>query len=177
MSKVEVELRAKIAPGILKKFAGKVLKESKEHDLYFRYETDTEKTWIARIRNRGSKYSLTYKSSKQFGEGAWDEVNVHIDRKTAEQLRSFFSSNSHNLEVEIIKRRKTIKIDGMEVNVDKIEGLGTYIEAEIMADMKKVDDAKEKIRSLFKKLGIPDKEITDKGYVWLMRERKDGATS
>jgi len=175
-SKIEVELRAKITPNIIKKIKSELLKESKEHDSYFRHKADVEKTWIARIRIKNNKYLLTYKSNKQFGEGAWDEVNIPITKEIATQLRDFFTSNEHDLEVEIKKYRQSFNIDGMEINVDNIGKLGTYIEAEILTDSDHIEEAKAKIRLLFKNLGISDKNITNKGYVGLMRG-KNGITS
>ena len=145
---VEVELRAKITADILKKIKSKILKESKEHDKYFRYETDIDKTWIVRIRSKGKKHILTYKSSKKFGEGTWDEVNVPIGKRAALQLASFFEDNEHRLEVEIAKFRRTFKIDDMEINIDEIENLGIYIEAEILSEVDEIEDAKNRIKSL-----------------------------
>lgn len=173
---VEVELRARVSTNIPKKLKAKLLKNSKEHDFYFRYKTDFEKLWIARIRNKGNRCFLTYKSNKEFGEGAWDEVNIPLTKKTANQLASFFAGNDHNLEVEIIKKRKTYKINGMEINVDEIERLGTYIEAEVITDSDHIEEAKLKIKSFFKDLGIPAKNITNKGYVGLMRDKNNGVT-
>lgn len=172
--KVEVELRALIAPNIVKKFSSKPKKESQEYDLYFRYRTDKDKLWIVRIRSEGNKHILTYKSSKKFGEGAWDEVNIPINKQVAERLASFFKDNEHNLEVEISKFRKTYQIDNMEINIDEIEDLGTYIEAEILAEVDKIEDAKNKINSYFESLGILSTNITEKGYVGLMRDKKNG---
>lgn len=175
--KIEVELRALVTPNIIKKLNSESKKESREHDLYFRYKTDLEKLWIARIRSKGNKHVLTYKSNKKFGEGAWDEVNIPLGKEAAAQLASFFKDNEHNLEAEITKFRRTFKIDGMEVNIDEIDNLGTYIEAEIMAETEKLEEAKDKIKSFFKKLGITESNITEKGYVGLMRDKKNGITS
>ena len=174
---VEVELRALITQSTIEKINSKPKKVSQEHDLYFRYKTDKKKSWIVRIRRKGNKHVLTYKSSKKFGEGAWDEVNIPVGKRVALQLASFFEDNEHNLEVEIAKFRRTFKIDGMEINVDEIENLGTFIEAEILAKVENIEGAKDKIRAYFKKLDIPDVNITEKGYVGLMRDKKYGITS
>lgn len=173
---IEVELRALITPNIIRKFNSKPKKESRERDLYFRYKTDKDKLWIVRIRNKGKQHILTYKSSKKFGEGAWDEVNIPINKKISDQLASFFQDNEHNLEVEIAKFRKTYQIDNMEINIDEIENMGTYIEAEILVEVDKIEDAKNKIKSYFEGLGIPSTNITEKGYVVLMRDKKNGTT-
>ena len=65
----------------------------------------------------------------------------------------------------------------MEINIDEIENLGIYIEAEILSEVDEIEDAKNRIKSYFKTLGIPVANITEKGYVGLMRDKKNGIAS
>ena|SRR3989344_334705 len=167
----EVELRAKVNLNIIKRIKNYPLKRYLEHDLYFRHQFDTQRNWLARIRKRNSQYYLTFKSSKQFGEGAWNEVDIPISAVHAKQMREFLLKNDFNLEVEIIKRRKSYKIDGMEVNIDEIKELGIFIEAEIITSETQVEKARQKIKIFFRKLGIDEDQITPSGYVTLMRNK------
>lgn len=171
---IEVELRAEINSDVLENKDYSLPKESNEHDIYYSYQSDTSRTWIARIRNKNGKFLLTFKSSKKFGDGAWDEVNINISSKKATQLNDFFLNNGFFIDVQIKKFRRTYRIDDMEVNIDNIENLGTFIEAEIMSNPAEITHAKLKIQDFFKSIGVGDNQIIIKGYVHLMRERLYG---
>lgn len=168
---IEVELRANFNKTDLKKIAGLPTSKFREHDIYYKLVLPVEIDWIIRIRRKDNTYYLTFKSSKQFGEGAWSEVNIPITKELASKMHDFLISNNFRIEVEIIKDRTTFNQKNMEVNVDNIKGLGIFIEAEIMADEDKVTQAQEAIKSYFKSLGIQEESITKKGYVVLMKER------
>lgn len=175
---IEVELRAQIDSDLLEVKGYTLSNLSKEHDIYYSYESDLNRTWIVRIRNKNAKYFLTFKSSKKFGDGAWDEVNMNIPEEKATQLEYFFLNNGFFVDVEIDKTRKTYHIDSMEVNIDEIVNLGTFIEAEIICtDSSQIDLAKSKIQKFFNSLGITPDKIINKGYVPLMRERVHGNNS
>lgn len=171
---IEVELRASVNEIIFKKFkeTTKLLKNnSKEYDTYYRPLTPNQIDWVVRIRKKDNKYYLTFKSSKKFGEGAWDEVNIIITKDLAKKMHNFLISNNFFIDVEIVKDRITFNHNKMEVNIDKIQRLGVFVEAEIMAYEDKIAQAQETIKSYFKSLGITEDNIIKKGYVTLMKER------
>ncbi|MBI2021614.1 class IV adenylate cyclase [Candidatus Daviesbacteria bacterium] len=170
-AKIEVELRAKISPELTDKLkrGSKVIK-SVEHDTYFSYVSDSNKSWIVRIRITGKKAWLTFKSNNQFGEGAWNEVDFPIPLTQSKQLSEFFLSNGFYIDVEIKKKRYHRKIAGMSINIDEIDKLGLYVEAELLAPESQIEAAKNKIYSFLKDLGIQDSQITSEGYVSLMRK-------
>ncbi len=173
-TKVEVELRAKIDQSFVDNFPHKEVSSQHEHDLYYKFLSQPENDWIARVRQRDNQFILTFKSKKTFGEGAWSEVNIPIDQAKAEHLTHFFLENGFFVEVEINKKRKTYHIDEMEVNIDEIENLGVFIEAEVMVDKDDVEKAKEKITRFFSESGIDQSAIITKGYVGLVKESKNG---
>lgn len=168
---IEVELRANIDKTYFKKIVDLPIRKSREHDIYYKPILPAKIDWIVRIRKKNKTFFLTFKSGRQFGEGAWHEVNIPITKELARKMHDFLVSNNFRIEVEIVKDRTTFNQENMEVNVDNIKGLGIFIEAEIMADEDKVTQAQEAIKSYFKSLGIKEKNITKKGYVMLMKER------
>lgn len=168
--KIEVEMRAKISPQIAQKITSISYKEYIEHDIYFTYKADKNPTWIARIRERNDIFKLTLKSKNSFGEGAWDEVETDLTAQQASQFRQFFLANGFFIDVEIKKVRKSYKIGDFEINIDKINKLGTYIEAELMVHKEDIDKAKNKIREFLLNLGVSENQIISKGYVGLMRD-------
>lgn len=168
-NQIEVELRAFAGRIILKKF-GLLINKSREHDTYYKPILPVEIDWIIRIRRKDNICYLTFKSSKQFGEGAWNEINIPITKELASKMHDFLLSNNFRIEVEIIKNRTTFNQNNMEVNIDRIQGLGVFVEVEIMAHESKVTQAQKTIKSYFKSLGIKEESITKKGYVALMKE-------
>lgn len=176
-NQIEVELRVEIDSDILETNGYLPSNKSTEHDTYYSYQSDPNRTWIARIRSKNGRYFLTFKSFKKFGNDVWDEVNINVSYKKAVQLNDFFLSNGFFIDVEIKKIRKTYKIDNMEINFDYIENLGTFIEAEIMSSKEHIDAAKTKIQDFFNSLNIEKDKIITKGYVPLMKERLYGKNS
>lgn len=171
---IEVELRASVDKTIFKKFkkTTNLLKNnSKEHDTYYRPLTPNQVDWVVRIRKKDNTYYLTFKSNQQFGEGAWNEVNILITKDLAKKMHDFFISNNFFIDAEVIKDRITYNQKNMEVNIDKIQGLGIFVEAEILVSEDKVAQAQTTIKSYFKSLGITEDSIIKKGYVTLMKER------
>lgn len=168
---IEVELRANINKTYFKKIAGLPTRKSREHDIYYKPVLPIKVDWIVRIRKKDKTFFLTFKSDRQFGEGAWSEVNIPITKELARKMHDFLISNNFFIDVEIVKDRATFNQNKMEVNIDRIQGLGVFVEAEIMAYESKVMQAQETIKSYFKSLGIQEESITKKGYVMLMKER------
>lgn len=174
--KLEVELRAPVSSDIYDKFSETKYQTFEEQDQYFSYTADQDRSWIIRIRNRNQSFFITFKSKKDFGEGSWYEVDIPLFAEKASRMKDFLLGNGFFIDVDIVKMRKSFKAGRMEINIDTIEGLGMFIEAEILAEESEVEEAKEKIRNFFIKLGIPENVITEKGYVSLMRE-KNGTKS
>lgn len=168
---IEVELRAKVDTEIFKRLSDKKVSEYLEHDCYYTYENNIDKNWIVRVRQRNDSYFLTFKSKKQFGEGAWSEVDMAITSQNAENMKQFCLANDFYLDVEIKKVRKSYRFDDIEVNIDEIENLGVYIEAEVMTQSGNIESGKQRIMAFFDSLGISADQIIREGYVSLMRSK------
>lgn len=169
---LEIELRAKIDMHIADTLlSGKnVVHETYQHDVYYKYPSIPENTWIVRIREEDSSFYLTYKSKNQAKDGAWSEVELPITSASARSLHDFFLQNGYGIEVEINKSRKTIIDKDLTVNIDEIKNLGQFIEVEIFAAPSEIDVAQDKIKQYLKTIGVPAEAIVDKGYVALMKE-------
>ena len=68
-----------------------------------------------------------------------------------------------------VKTREQGKLDDFEINLDKIEGLGNFVEFELISDDGK--EAKKKILELIEKLDLPKENIIHKGYARLLFEK------
>lgn len=172
---MEIEIRAELKNGkklldTLKKTKGiKFVGTYKEDDRYLKHGTDIERSLILRIRRKKDKSILTFKGKAKGKDTAWPDVDLPLsDPKTLEGL---LLSNNYVDVVRIKKDRSMFKKGDFEINVDKIDNLGWFVEVEGRGnakDRKKVETA---IHALLADLGIEKGQIIEKGYVPLALER------
>ena len=169
---IEVEIRARashneIAKRLENLHADKI-KESHEHDEYFKFGRDEERRLVIRIREKAGRSILTFKgSSKLPDDVAWQEWETPAESPVA--LKRLLLSNGLVPVVTIDKYRKTYRYEDFEINLDIIAALGEFIEVELQAEDATL--AKERIeRFLTEKLGIASADFVKRGYVPLMIE-------
>lgn len=167
--KVEVELRAPISRSDKLKFDDFNYVGS-YHELDTYYEID--RSWVSRIRKRTNEYYLTFKSSKRFGEGSWNEVEFPITKSLAVRADRFFLENGFSIKAVIDKKRKSFRKGRFELNIDVIKGLGKFIEIELLSDRGEVDSSKKKIEMLMSKVGINPAKVSNLGYVSIANNAK-----
>lgn len=173
---MEIEVKVKIEDieEVKKKLMemGVVFSEPKQQiDDYYKQkgkETETQRqgSYIIRIRSENGKFFLTMKilTGKQ---GVWEEFETKISDK--EQMEKMLDKMGYVVVISKVKERTQGKFNDFEINLDKIEGLGNFVEFELITDDSK--KAKERILSLIEKLGLPKENIIHKGYVRLLFEK------
>ena len=122
---------------------------------------------ILRVRETSTGSKLTFKALTEV-VGSWDEhetVILEPSETKAMLLKSGFVND-----LNIHKERQKGKLDGITVCLDKIEGLGTFIEMEIVSE--DVLGGKERLLALAKELGFSDNDIVHKGYAAILFERQ-----
>jgi len=166
---VEVEIRFKaenLSEDLLRSIGAKLISESKEVDKYFKFSKDKERSFILRIREKNNEFLLTLKgSSKLKTDCAWPEWETKINNH--KELENFLINNNFEELVMINKLRKKFKYQNFEINLDNIEGLGKFVEVELIGeDSEKL--RRDIITFVKNKLGIKEDNIIEKGYVKLM---------
>jgi len=126
-----------------------------EHDVYYNSPVrDFARTDEAlRVRYAGCKCIVTYKGPKIriHGAKAREEFNVTVDSGPLfEQIlvRSGFLRSA-----EVNKRREVYTLSGATVTLDDVEGLGTFVEIEVLTESDGASAA-ETINALAKELGV-----------------------
>lgn len=173
---MEVEAKAELtsietAREKIIEMGGKLLFEGIQIDLYFQHpcrnfkETDE----VLRIRKMGNNIYLTYKGPR---------INAKV--KVREEIEVKISNHQRMLEIlmklgfkpviEIRKKRETWLIGNMHVNLDEVEGLGSFIEIEVKSNRAKREE--REIQRLMKKLGVGRERILRKTYFELIEEKK-----
>jgi len=168
---LEIELRAKVADfealeNKLCLLSARFQGEREEYDQYFGPE---DRKMIVRIRNRNGVSFLTFKSLSQSTEVcAWQEWETKIE--DADALEKILSNGLKRL-VEIRKKRKTYALNDFEINLDRIQDLGNFIEVELISE--NIPEAKKRLEKFLKELEISEERVVREGYVQLMMKNRD----
>jgi adenylate cyclase class 2 len=111
-----------------------------------------------RIRNTGDSAELTYKGPKvkTAGAKAREEYNVAIS--SAADMEKILTRTGFFVSRGVKKRREEYSFMGATVALDIVEGLGHFVEIEIITDDK--DSAAEKISEIKEFLGIKGESIS-----------------
>ncbi len=139
------------------RFYGSVVEE----DTYYRTpDRDFAVTDEAlRLRWNGTIWSLTYKGPKIgiAGVKAREEHNLAIE--SGEVCEKILYHIGFRRAAVVRKVRETYQIDGASVMLDDVDGLGTFVEVEVITHDRR-NGAAAILRDLAEKLGLPDEHIT-----------------
>ncbi|HDI74432.1 MAG: class IV adenylate cyclase [Thermoprotei archaeon] len=141
-----------------------------EEDVYYQHPCkDFRKTDEAlRVRITPSYSELTYKGPKApIKVKAREEISVRVNDplKTCLLLEKLGFRR-----VAVVKKtRKKYVLEGREISLDEVEGLGYFIEIELLSK-KSLDEAEKELLEFSRKLGIREIPIT-KSYLELLLEK------
>ena len=184
---IEVEIKIEINnfENIKAKVAaiGKLVKSIRQIDDYFipshrdffaQKPCPTE--WL-RIRTNPDKVIFEYdKAVNMTVNGDYDYAEEYETAiSEADELRKILNFWDFKKVVTIDKQREYWDCGDVEVALDKIEGLGTFIEAEAKGDFKDATQAKHACLKFLKELGIENAENREikKGYPVLFLEKNN----
>ncbi|MCS7118871.1 MAG: class IV adenylate cyclase [Archaeoglobaceae archaeon] len=162
---MEVEAKFKLKDGVLEKIEkiARFLEEKEEYDLYFSHPcrdfAKTDEALRLRVENR---IKMTYKGPKVDNETKTrEEVNLLIDSfENAVRLLEFLGFKKFK---SIRKKRRIYELDRAIICVDKVEGLGDFLEIEL-----RVPEEKERIFEIARILGYSREESIRLSYLELL---------
>jgi adenylate cyclase class 2 len=149
-----------------------------ERDVYFAHPArDFAATDEAlRIRRKGSANFITYKGPKI---DATTKTRREIDlplppgEQTAQAWTDLLEALGFTAVGEVCKSRRKARVDwqgrSVEVSLDQVDGLGVYVELELIAEADGLDAARANIVSLAEALGLKGSER--RSYLELLRAR------
>jgi adenylate cyclase, class 2 len=138
-----------------------------EADLYFAHPAkDFARTDEAlRLRRKGDKYFITYKGPKiDSTTKTRREIELHLPvaDDTMDAWTGLLEALGFSRVAEVRKSRRKAFVQWqgqrIEVSLDKVPPLGTFVELELLADEQGVEAAKACIRSLASELGLSGSE-------------------
>lgn len=174
---IEVEVKFRISDGdydrlhkLLNALASALGKET-EIDIYFNHPCrDFQKTDEAiRVRVYGTgKATLTYKGPRLASRGK-ARIEYNVDVEPTDTIVNILTSLGFTKVAEIKKERVIFTYENYTIYLDKVEGLGSFLEVETMTSDAGLSDklAGEIIGFVKNRLGISESSIEPKTYLEL----------
>lgn len=187
-SLLEVELKAwadlDAARARLEALGKKPTKESVKEDVYFcgaecdPRAVDPFRDRVVRLRLDGDKTLVTAKKKEiEHGVEASEEIEFGADSPDA--VRALLAYLGYR---PFLRKRKASRVwkwrDGLLVELNRIAGLGDFIEVETLlpdgATDAQLQTARGEVRSVLTALGVSDERIEARPYMVLLREKGVG---
>lgn len=125
-----------------------------------------------RVRAADGKYRVTYKGVKK-DEETTSREEMEIAIESAEKMIKILENMGFIRLCEIKKKRKVYLLAGLKISLDEVEGLGSFMEMEGMANSEaEYKEKKGEIFKLLDKLGVPSEDISQRSYMEMALNRK-----
>ncbi|WP_258084409.1 class IV adenylate cyclase [Thermococcus thermotolerans] len=121
---------------------------------------------VRRISNLNRSF-LTYKRIADPGRNEeFDEIEVEVSdfEKTLQILKRL----GFKEDVWVRKRRLVYRLDGVTFELSEVEGLGAFLDIEVISD--DVDEAKRKIWEMAGRMGLSEDDVEPRLYQELLKE-------
>ncbi len=179
---MEIEIRARI-PDLaaftkaLNRLKGvlKIKMGERQVDTYIKHGQDDGRVLIIRIRRREDRAILTFKTKSVGKDMAWQDMDIPLS--DPDHMEDMLLSSGYVYVVLIDKVRDAFRYQDLEINVDQIRDLGTFVEIAyetiVFVAGEKKEEVVGKMKRLLNDLGCDDDSIFEKGYVPLMEEEME----
>jgi len=180
----EIEVKAKLkdkekAIKILKEMGAEFLDTKIQKDATFwpnelknNEEHHPLKTNFMRIREQesnGIKKVIFTLKQPQTNQTDCIEHEIEIDEEDIPELKSIISMLGYYEYITIEKKRIIVKIKDIEVCIDDVLNLGSYIELEKFAPAEESEKIQEELYSILESLGVQKEDWVYDGYDILVR--------
>jgi adenylate cyclase class 2 len=187
----EIELKARIdgrkaiAERIIA-LGGMFVREVSQEDVYFKHPCYNfkEKDEALRLRREGSACMLTFKGSR-FGSGAKMREELEVGVEDYETATTILERVGFEKAFVIRKNRLIYSLEGAEVSLDSVEGLGEFVEVELILTDEMTEDVRngvgagedlrKKLHGLAEKLQVPKDRLTTESYLELLASKSSSS--
>lgn len=176
--KARVDGREEVAKRILA-LGGRFVREAAQEDTYFKHPSYDlrSRDEALRLRREGKKSALTFKG-RRFGSGAKMREEVEVEVGDFDSMATILKRAGFEESLVIKKNRRVYSLEGAEISLDSVEGLGDFVEIELilsdedMEGLKRGAGAKDGLRGtihgIAEKLQIPKERLTAESYLELL---------
>jgi adenylate cyclase class 2 len=180
----EVELKAEISSGEemaqrIIAAGGRRLREVSQEDLYFRHPCRDLKgrDEALRLRREGGSCVLTFKG-RRTGSGmkAREEIEARVDGGV--EAVSILKRLGFEEAVVVHKKRSVYALEGAEISIDSVVGLGVFVEIEmVLRDGAPREGIGKKLHSLADRLKVPREKLTTESYLELLASKSSSSNA
>ncbi len=171
----EVEVKAEVEEDLgerIEKAGGKRLREVFQEDVYFRHPCRdfAERDEALRLRREGESYTLTFKG-RRVGAGAKMREEIEVSLQDPEGAVSLLERLGFEKAFVIRKRRREFLVEGVLVSLDDVEGLGRFVEMEVLMKGDSPEEAerlKDRLLRVSEMLGIDKSRLTTESYLEML---------
>jgi adenylate cyclase class 2 len=166
-AKARVDDLEEVREAVLRK-GGVFVKKEVQRDMYFAHpERDFAHTDEAlRIRESGGKFYITYKGPK-LDERTKTREELEVEVLEPEKAEEILARLGFRRVQEVKKTRESYILPGYTVMLDRVEGLGTFVEVEKEAE----EYRPEELLDFFGALGIKQEQMERRSYLELLLEK------
>lgn len=175
----EIELKFKVDNysklyETLCKYGGHFSDEIEQKDVVFyekgnfNYDIDYG-TIVIRTREYNGKKILTLKkrASETF---ACKEIEFEVEK--SEKIEDFINTLGFEKTMEFVKKRVEGQCEGFNISLDRLEGIGDYIEIEVLTDSDDIELYKNKIMKFASCIGVNINNLEPRYYPQIIMSRK-----
>lgn len=126
---------------------------------------------VIRIRNQEGKYITTL---KKYVHGITDRVEVECEILDAEAFQRYLELLDLDLVVTVKKIREKTFYKNAVVCLDHVEGLGVFVEVEIVSDECNAEDDMKKLNQIVEELCLNKKNIVKMPYDEMLFNKERG---
>lgn len=151
---LEIEVKAEGTEELVENVRrrGEPVGERLQVDTYYRHpcrdfgETDE----AIRVREVDDERVLTYKGPKIDPES---KTRVEVETPVGDEGGAVLERLGFEPLEPVVKRREVYRLDGFTATVDRVEGLGTYVEAETGGTEEEMEELRDELKELLEGLG------------------------
>lgn len=139
----------------LRRLGARLIGRGHERDVYYNapHRDYGETDEALRVRYTAGGCVVTYKGPKIRMAGAKAREELNLDVASGETCEAILARTGFLRTAVLSKDRETYELDDATVTLDTVDGLGTFVEIEILTEDEE-SDAAERIARVAKELGI-----------------------
>lgn len=172
MFEVEAKIRVADLPNIrarLVQIGASPPVSTDQRDVYYNHPARDFGTTdeALRLRYEGDRCTVTYKGPKAVGAASKTREEFNVVVESGEVMEEVLQRLGFRLHAEVGKHREEFALGTAHVALDRVEGLGSFVEIEVMAH-EPGEEAEKLIESIKGELGIEGDHIPQ-SYLELLR--------
>lgn len=152
--------------------------ENRQIDKYYKEwgketEEDVPGSYIYRFRQVNDLESGVFTRKDTVKPGFWKEDEIVLESQHMDFVKNMLDAGFSNIMTIDKDRKSYVNLEKTRtVNADIVQGLGYYIEIEILGDFSE-DDYDSFVKEIEAEFAFISSEIETKGYVQLVREKNE----